>query len=439
MSNRPIVRVVFRLVAGAIALGSIGCATSPGAPSPARDIPATSWAEVTYGAATTSLAQCLAGSGAAACFSGARVHPLSGAAAPITSAPVFNNNQPVLNSGPSVTLSWSAPSDGVALSYVVEASSTPGGPANLANFNTGNAQTTLVVPSVPAGTYYVRIRALDAGGASAPSNEVAVIVVDAAGGSCPSAPRALTLASLSGGTVTLAWQPPAAGAPSSYVIQAGSAPNGANLANFDTNSTALTLVASNVPAGAYFVRVYAKNSSCAPPTFLGPSSNEILLTVGATAAPGWSGQIVCRKVITGPSSYHHDETQAWIIAGPGQTSGPRTIYPVQWSAQGSGGGIGKSWTMNTAAVTDLSVTTVASTGIPIFDRTTTGLIIRGGYVGTPTSFDLPEIDFPTIVAPSATATSVVGTYSRPTVGGDSPQQPGGSTGTLTCNWSLAFR
>src|SRR5262249_21946639 len=146
-----------------------------------------------------------------------------------------------------------------------------------------------------------------------------------------------------------------------------------------------------------------KSSGCAAPTFLGAASNEILLTVGAAAPVGWSGQIACRKVITGPSDYHHDETQTWTISGPGQTAGPRTTYPVVWTAQGAGGGIGKSWTMNASAVTDLSVTIVASTGIPIFDRTTTGLIIRGGYVGTPTSFDLPEIDFPTIVAPSATA------------------------------------
>ena len=38
-----------------------------------------------------------------------------------------------------------------------------------------------------------------------------------------------------------------------------------------------------------------------------------------------------------------------------------------------------------------------------------------------------------------TLTTVTGTFSRPTVGGDSPQQPGGSSGTLSCDWSLSFR
>ena len=110
---------------------------------------------------------------------------------------------------------------------------------------------------------------------------------------------------------------------------------------------------------------------------------------------------------------------------PGAPSPARDIPATSWAEVTYG-----------AATTSLAQ---CLAGIPIFDRTTTGLIIRGGYVETPTPFDLPEIDFPTIVAPSATATSVVGTYRRPTVGGDSPQQPSASTGTLTCNWSLAYR
>ena len=361
------------------------------------------------------------------------------ASAPITSAPVFNNNQPVLNSGPTVTLFWTAPNIGVAISYVIEASSVPGGPANLANFNTGSALTSLVVPNVPAGTYYVRIRALDAGGLSAPSNEVQLVVGGGGGGSCPSAPRSLNIISQSGGTFTIGWLPPSTGVPTSYVVQAGSSPTGSNLANVDTNSTALTLSAANVPAGSYFIRVYARSSSCAPPAFLSPASNEVLLSIGV--ASGWAGPIVCRTLISGPNGYRHDETQTWTVGGRGQTVGPRTFYPVQWSAQGSGGstGAGTSWTINSTATTDLTVTIVASTGIPTFDRTTTPILIRGGIVGTPISFDLYEIEFPTIVAGSATATAVNGTFSRPTVGGDSPQQPGGSTGTLTCTWSFTFR
>jgi hypothetical protein len=353
----------------------------------------------------------------------------------IATAPVLNNNQSPLNSGSTVTLSWTMPTVGSPVSYVIEASSVPGGPPNLANFNTGNPATSLVVPNVPAGTYYVRVRALDDTGLSAPSNEVQ-LVVGAIGGACPSAPRGLNIVSQSGGTVALGWQPPLTGVPASYVIQAGSFANGANLANFDTNSTALSLAVSSVPAGSYFIRVYARSAGCG----LGPASNEILLSVGSVAAPAsWTGPIVCRTAITGPGGYRHDETQTWIISGPGQTVGPRTFYPIQWTAQGSGGATGKSWTINSTATADLTVTTVASTGIPFFDRTTAPIIIRGGIVGAPTSFDLYEMEFPAIVAGSSTATSVSGTWSRPIAGGDSPQQPGGSVGTLSCTWSLTYR
>lgn len=195
----------------------------------------------------------------------------------------------------------------------------------------------------------------------------------------------------------------------------------------------------NLPPGSYFVRVYARSSSgCAPPAFLGAASNEILVTVGAAAPPGWSGPIVCRTAISG-SGYRHDETQTWIIGETRQTVGPRTFYPAQWSAQGSGGGPGSSWTINSTATTDFTVTTVASTGIPFFDRTTAPIIIRGGIVGSPTSFDLYEMEFPSVVASSPTATSVSATWSRPTVGGDSPQQPADAVGTLTCTVALTYR
>ena len=353
------------------------------------------------------------------------------------SAPVLNNNQPVLSSGSTLTLSWTAPATGLPTSYIVEASTTPGGPANLANYNTGSPQTSLVTPGVPPGTYYVRVRGVDANGPGALSNEVQVVVSNG-GGVCPSAPRGLSITAQTGGTMAFAWQPPLTGVPTSYVVQVGSAPGAANLANVDTNSAALTLSATTVPAGAYFVRIYARSNSCAAPSFLGPASNEVLASVGGT--PGWRGQIECRLAITGPSGYHHNETQSWFVGGPGQVvSSARTNYPVVWTAQGSGGGPGTSWTIDSTAQTDLSATVVASTGIPLFDRTTAAILIRAGIVGTPTSFDLHEIEFPGFTAPSASATLVTGTYSRPTAGGDSPQQPGGSTGTLSCSWSLRFQ
>ena len=97
-------------------------------------------------------------------------------------------------------------------------------------------------------------------------------------GACPSAPQGLQV-SLSTNTVTLTWNAPASGVATSYVVQAGSESGGSNLANFDTNSTDLSLVATNVPAGSYYLRVYARKASCPSPTFISAASNEVLLVV----------------------------------------------------------------------------------------------------------------------------------------------------------------
>jgi len=180
---------------------------------------------------------------------------------------------PTATSSSNVTLTWIAPTVGTPTSYVIEASNVPGGPANLANFNTGNASTTLVAPDVPAGTYYVRVRAVSSCGTSAPSSELQLIVSSASAGACTSAPRNLA-STVAGSNVTLTWVGPATGTPTSYVVQAGSSAGGADLANFDTGNNSPTLVAQGVGSGSYYVRVYGKNT-CG----LSPPSNEILMTV----------------------------------------------------------------------------------------------------------------------------------------------------------------
>jgi hypothetical protein len=72
-----------------------------------------------------------------------------------------------------VSLTWSAAA-GNATTYVIEAG-TASGLADLGTLPTGYLDTTFSTP-VPAGTYFVRIRAANAFGASGPSNEVVVVV-----------------------------------------------------------------------------------------------------------------------------------------------------------------------------------------------------------------------------------------------------------------------
>ena len=86
---------------------------------------------------------------------------------------------------------------------------------------------------------------------------------------------------IDGSTVTLSWVAPGSGGlPTSYVVEAGSAPALANLANISTGGTATVFTATGVAAGTYYTRVRATNA-------IGTSgaSNEILLYVGCTLPP----------------------------------------------------------------------------------------------------------------------------------------------------------
>jgi 5-hydroxyisourate hydrolase-like protein (transthyretin family) len=77
--------------------------------------------------------------------------------------------------GSTVTFTWSPPADAAPSGYVLEAGSGPG-LKNLAVFDTGSVTTTLVVPGVPRGAYFVRLRARNVLGAGLASNERVVIV-----------------------------------------------------------------------------------------------------------------------------------------------------------------------------------------------------------------------------------------------------------------------
>jgi hypothetical protein len=226
-------------------------------------------------AAPGNLAQCLAGSGAPACFNATRESRTAIVAGAV--APGAPSSLAATSSGSSVTLSWSAPTSGDPVqSYFIEAG-TASGLANLANVSTGNAATLFSASGVGNGTYYVRVRASNSAGISSPSNE-AILIVGASG--CTTAPGAPgnLFASATNGTVTLTWTA-ASGTPTSYVIEAGSASGLSNLANSDLGGTPLTYRATNVGNGTYYIRLRAKNA-CG----LGTASNEFRLVVSTTTS-----------------------------------------------------------------------------------------------------------------------------------------------------------
>lgn len=180
--------------------------------------------------------------------------------------------------GSTVGLTWSPPTDGPApTGYLLEAALTSGGPvfASLPVATVG-----VSVPGVPNGSYFLRVRAVNADGVSEPSNEVGITVGLAACASPPMAPT--DLAGMVAGTlVSLAWTAPPAGcAPTGYTVRAGSAPGLVNLVALPVGAAAG--LQANAPSGVYHVTVTAQNAFGSS----GPS-NEIALTVGPTCTlPG---------------------------------------------------------------------------------------------------------------------------------------------------------
>jgi hypothetical protein len=170
--------------------------------------------------------------------------------------------------GRTVTLGWSSPNGQPVTSYLVQVGSRPGS-SDLANFSTGTGTTTLSTAGVAVGTYYLRVRTLNAAGISTPSNEVQVDVIS----TClpPDAPSGLAV-SVTGSTVSLTWI--AGAGASSYELQVGSSPGSIDLAVQDLRSASTSFVAWAVPRGTYFIRVRSK-SACGAST----TSNEVALII----------------------------------------------------------------------------------------------------------------------------------------------------------------
>src|SRR6185436_11497804 len=221
--------------------------------------------------ASVSFSACSAGAPPASAddIAGIRaIYPGTGGGTTLPGAPTGLTASAV---GSTVTIRWSAPASGTPTSYVLEAGSATG-LSNLANFNTGSASTSFSTSGVANGTYFVRVKAVNASGTSAASNEATLVVGPAACAGAPGAPGGLTIVGNSGGTVVLSWTA-ASGSPSTYIVEAGSAPGASNVATIDLGGTATTLTAS-APRGTYFVRIRGRNA-CGT----GAASNEVTVVV----------------------------------------------------------------------------------------------------------------------------------------------------------------
>lgn len=338
-----------------IACGSVvGCGSPPTTPSsrppalPSAGVPAIAIAAGSVPVverATADLAQCLQAVADPRCFSAARsvVHVATAGA----TAPGAPANLVASASGSSVTLTWSAPASGdPVVTYVIEAGSASG-LANLANLTTNSTLTSFSASGVGNGTYYVRIRAQNAAGTSAASNEAILVVGGAGCTAAPNAPGGLTSA-VSGGTVTLSWTAPGGScAATSYILQAGSASGLSNLANANIGTTATAYVATGVGNGVYYVRVLAVDA-------FGQSaaSNEIVVTVSSV-----TGTVSVTGTWTGPVANEKGETSAFTLVlsqNGSQVVGSFSFSALSLSASVSGTVAGSVFSFSSAHYFDNS-------------------------------------------------------------------------------------
>jgi hypothetical protein len=255
-------------------------------------------------------------------------------------APTAPTNLRIVTSGGTALFAWTAPSlagGGVPTSYLLEAGLSPG--TTFVTLPMPGTGTTFSVPGVPAGTYFVRVRGVNAGGTGPASNEV-TLVVGAGGTGRPDPPTSLN-AFMVGPLLTMTWIPPAGGGPpTGYVVEAGSASGLANLASLSVSGNSFTF--DGVPAGFYFLRVRSRNAAG-----LSSPSTETMIVVGNGPAPPGAPTFSSHTVSSGTVTLN------WTAP----TFGTATSYIIE---AGSATGLSNLATVNTGN----TAVTLSFSGVP---------------------------------------------------------------------------
>lgn len=259
-------------------------------------------------------------------LSGTALHVLAQGAAPVASVTV---------SGTSVTASWTAVPG--ATSYRVDLGTYSGG-TNIISVNAGNILS--AGGSLPVGTYFLRVFPMTGTTVGTGSNEVAFNV----GTPRPGIPGGFT-ATVVGTNLVFTWTAPTSGgAPTGYLLQAGTQFNQSNLATAIPVGNALTYVVPNpsslLSPGAYFTRLVAFNG-----TGSGEPSDEAVFTIGNL--PG----------VPTPNAPVVSGNQVTLSWNPPAGGLPATAYRIE-------GQYGDSRVLLNAATVDGATTSFTATGLP---------------------------------------------------------------------------
>jgi hypothetical protein len=193
--------------------------------------------------------------------------------------------------GSQVALAWDVPFGPTPPNYILQAGNTSG-VYNLFTGSIGGVRS-LVANNLPNGAYYWRLIGDHSTFQQPPSDE-AFFQIGSGGPCTPPGPPANFNFSVTGLQVTLQWQAPASGGPpTTYIVEAGSAPDLANLYNAPTGSTA-TALAVSAPPGLYYVRVRARNAC-------GTSLPSTTHAIGVGVAPPPSSTTTTTTIIPGPT------------------------------------------------------------------------------------------------------------------------------------------
>ena len=206
-----------------------------------------------------------------ATFAGGRILRIISESSPSAPGPPLNLQAVI--TGQNALITWTPPNGGaLPEQYLLEAGSAPGA-SDFGGYYAPANQPGFFAPGAPNGTFYLRVRSVNAGGVSTASNEVAAVVK----GNCTVPPPAPTdvRATVAGGQVTVQWGlPSTSDGPTVFSIEVGSGPGLSDVLIvpiFDYRQRSLT---GTGPSATYYIRMKSHNGCGSS-----GASNEIMLVL----------------------------------------------------------------------------------------------------------------------------------------------------------------